>query len=124
MSNDRQLPSDIETYAAVESRNQLRAQSGLPLVEPQQELDRIRQVRERWTFDQWMQSRLRYRVERKLLQRIRQRLTDPTWKPTGRLSGGGWPFHAILVKQMRKLRERLGGDGCEVGQQRTIGFRV
>jgi hypothetical protein len=109
MSDDRQLPSDIEMYAAVESRNQLRAQAGLPLVEPQQELDRIRQVRERRTFDQWMQSPLRYRVEQKLLMRLRRQRKNLTWKPTGFLSGGGWAFHTVLVKQMRKLQARLDG---------------
>jgi hypothetical protein len=103
------LLSDIETFADVESRNRLRKQFGLPPVQPQQELDRIHQVRENRTFDQWMQSPLRYRVEQKLLQRIRRQRKNPTWMPTGVLSGGGWAFHVVLVKQMRKLRARLGG---------------
>ena len=110
MSNDRQLPSDIETYAAVADRNRLRKQSGLPLVELQQELGRIRQVRERRTFDQWMRSPLRDRVAQKLLLRIRRHRNDPNWKPTGMLSGGGWAFHAALVKQMRRLAARLMGQ--------------
>lgn len=109
MSNDRQLPTDIETYAAVKNRNRLRKQFGLPPVELQQELDRIRRVRECRAFQQWMQSPLRYRVEQKLLQRRRRQRNDPTWRPTGFLSGGGFGFHGDLVKQMRKLRARLGG---------------
>jgi hypothetical protein len=108
MSNDRQLPSDIETYTAVESRNRLRKQSGLPPVELQQEMDRICQARQSRAFEQWMQSPLRYRVEQKLLTRLRRQRKNLTWKPTGFLSGGGWAFHVILVKQMRKLRVRLG----------------
>jgi hypothetical protein len=77
MSNDRQLSTDVEIVDLVTARNRLREQFGLPRVEPQQELDRLHQVRERRAFEQWMQS------------------------------GGGWAFHAALVKQMRKLRARL-----------------
>jgi hypothetical protein len=55
-----------------------------------------------------MRSPLRYRVERNLLERLRRRLNNPNWEPTGILSGGGWAFHIALVKQMRKLRDRLG----------------
>jgi hypothetical protein len=108
MSNDRQLPSDIETRGAIETRNLIRRQAGLPLVEPSNELDRIRQAQERLAFEQWMQSPLRYRVEKKLLERMRRRTNRPNWKPIGMLSGGGWAFHTILVKQMRKLSTRLG----------------
>jgi hypothetical protein len=108
MSNDMQLPSNIETCAAVESRNRLRKQFGLPPVELQHELDRVHRVREIRAFEQWMKSPLRYRVEQKLLMRVRRQRKSPTWTPTGVLSGGGWAFHVVLVKQMRKLRERLG----------------
>src|SRR3954454_17374702 len=107
MSNDRQLRSEIEPRLELERRNRLRREFGLPPVELQPELDRIRQVRECRAFQQWMQSPLRYRVEQKLLQRQRRRGNDPTWRPTGFLSGGGWAFHAKLVEQMRKLRTRL-----------------
>ena len=107
MGNDRQIPSDIETYAEVESRNRLRKEAGLPPVELQQELDRIDQARERRSFEQLMQSPLRHRVEQKLLLRLRRRLNNPTWTPTGVLSGGGWAFQVALVKHMRRLVERL-----------------
>jgi hypothetical protein len=110
MSNYRQLPTDIEALAEVEAGNRIRKQSGLPLVEPQKELDRLHQVREHRAFEQWMQSRLRYRVEQKLLMRVRRQRNNLTWTPTGFLSGGGWAFHTVLVKQMRKLRERLVGS--------------
>ena len=30
MGNDRQIPSDIETYAEVKNRNRLRKEAGLP----------------------------------------------------------------------------------------------
>jgi hypothetical protein len=109
MSNDRQLPSEIETCLEVERRNRLRREFGLPPVELQPELDRVRRVRECRAFQQWMRSPLRYRVEQKLLQRQRRRRNDSTWRPTGFLSGGGWGFHAKLVEQIRKLRKRLGG---------------
>src|ERR1700738_3867414 len=105
MSNDRQLPSDIEIISEVEGRNRLRKEFGLPPVELQPELDRIRRVRECRAFQQWMQSPLRYRVEQKLLQRQRRQRNDPTWRPTGFLSGGGFGFHSHLVKQMQKLRK-------------------
>jgi hypothetical protein len=107
VGNDRQIPSDIETYAAVERRNLIRRQAGLRPVEPSRELDRIRQARESRTFEHWMQSPLRYRVEQRLLQRWRRRFDDSNWRPTGMLSGGGWAFHTVLVKQMRKLAARL-----------------
>jgi len=107
MCNDRQLPSDVETLAAVKSRNEIRKQSGLSLVEPLQELDRLHKLRDQHAFERWMQSPLRYRVEQKLLMRVRRRAKNPSWEPTGILSGGGWAFHIALVKQMRKLRERL-----------------
>jgi hypothetical protein len=103
MTNDR--PPNME---AVASRNRLRKESGLPLVEPQQEIERIYEFRERQDFERWMQSPLRYRVERKLLRRIRRRINNPDWTPTGVLSGSGFAFHVALVKQMRRLRARLG----------------
>jgi hypothetical protein len=109
MSNDRQLRSDSDTYAEIKRRNQIRKQSGLPPLELQQELDRIHQVRQRRAFEQWMRSPLRYRVEQKLLLRVRRRRDNPSWSPTGVLSGGGWAFHATLIKQMQWLRKRLGG---------------
>jgi hypothetical protein len=102
-----QLPSDIEALADVKSRNNFRRQFGLSPIELQKELDRIHQARERRTFKRWLQSPLRYRVEQKLLRRVRRRLNNPNWEPTGILSGGGWAFHIELLKQMRKLRERL-----------------
>jgi CubicO group peptidase (beta-lactamase class C family) len=107
MSNYRQ-PPDPATYAEVASRNLLRNQSGLPPVELRQELDRRYQVQQRRAFEQWMQSPLRYRVQEKLLQRIRRRLSKPDWPPTGILSGGGWAFHVVLVRQMQRLSDRLG----------------
>src|ERR1700686_1455376 len=108
MSNDRHVPFDIESLAAVERRNRLREQFGLHLVELQPELDRLHQLRERRALEQWMQSPLRYRVQQKLLLRVRRRSNNPSWQPTGILSGGGWAFHIVLAKQIRKLRERLG----------------
>jgi hypothetical protein len=60
-TDDRQ--SNME---AVASRNWLRKESGLPPVEPQQEIERIYEFRERQEFERWMQSPLRYRVEQKL----------------------------------------------------------
>jgi hypothetical protein len=103
MTNDR--PFNIE---AVASRNRLRTQFGLPPVEPDRELDRIHEFRERQDFERWIHSPLRYRVERKLLQRLRRRINNPDWQPTGILSGGGWAFHVTLVRQMKKLSARLG----------------
>ena len=108
MSNDRQLPSDSEIVDEIRSRNELRTQFGLPPVELERELNRVHRVRECREFERWMQSPLRYRVQQKLLQRIRRRINNPNWTPTGFLSGGGVGFHAELVKQMRRLRARLG----------------
>jgi hypothetical protein len=109
MSNDRHVPSDTEALAAVKRRNRLREQFGLPAVELKQELDRLHQIRERRALEQWMQSPLRYRVQQKLLLRLRRRSNNPSWEPTGFLSGGGWAFHILLVKHIQKLRVRSGG---------------
>ena len=105
--SDQRLSCDSGMLAEIETRNKFRREYGLPPVDVQQELERARQVREREKFEQWMQSPLRYRVEQKLLLRIRRQRSNPTWTPTGMLSGGGWAFHAALVKQMRRLRARL-----------------
>src|SRR3954452_9396898 len=102
MSNDR-LPSETEIRAEVASRNALRRQSGLPPLDLQHEIDRYHDVQQHCAFQQWMESPLRHRAEQKLMLRMRRRFNDPQWKPTGVLSGGGWAFHAVLVKHMRKL---------------------
>ena len=118
MSNDGQNPSDREILVEVEGRNTLRKQFGLPPVELQRELDRIHVVREARSFQDLMQSLLRYRVEKKLLQRFRRRRKNPAWTPTGFLSGGGLVFHTMLIKQMRRLRERLGKNIVTMGVNR------
>jgi hypothetical protein len=106
VENDTEPKSDIEVIAALEVRNGIRKQSGLPEVEEQYELNRISKLREQYSFERWMESPLRYRVEHNLLMRVRRRANNPDWEPTGMLSGGGWAFHVALVKQMRKLKER------------------
>jgi hypothetical protein len=107
MSNDRQ-PSDSEIVDEIRSQNKLLTQFGLPPVELKRELDRINEFRERQEFERWLHSPLRYRVQQKLLQRIRRRIKNPNWTPTGVLSGSGLAFHVALKKQMQKLRARLG----------------
>jgi hypothetical protein len=107
MSNDRQLQSEFDIRTDVASRNRLRKENGLPPVDVQHELERIHQVQRDRAFEQSMQSPLRYRVEQRLLQRVRRRRDDPGWRPTGVLSGGGWAFHSMLVKQMGRLNKRL-----------------
>lgn len=107
MSNDRQVPSDIEFRIEIEGRNQIRRQAGLPPVVHSHEYARMRQFQNEQEFEQLMQSQLRYRVEAKLLSRTRRRINNPAWVPTGMLSGGGWAFHVALTKQMRKLAKRL-----------------
>src|ERR1700682_3365957 len=107
MSNSRHIPSDAEALAEVKRRNRFRAQFGLHPVDPEQELDRLHQIRERRELEQSMQSPLRYRAEHKLLLRVRRRSNNPNWEPTGMLSGGGLAFHVALAKQIQKLRGRL-----------------
>ena len=116
LSNDGQLPSNSEIVDEIRSRNELRTQFGLPPVELDRELDSIQQFRERQDFERWIHSPLRYRVQQKLLQRIRRRLKQPDWQPTGFLSGGGFAFHVELVKQMKRLRAQFG----QMNGKRTI----
>ena len=108
MSNDRQIPFDSEIVDGIGRGNRLRKQHGLPPLDLSRELDRIHRVRERKEFERWMKSPLRYRVQQKLLQRLRRKVGKPDWQPTGVLSGGGWTFHVTLARQMQRLRARLG----------------
>jgi hypothetical protein len=83
MSNDRQLPSDGEIVDEIRSQNELRAKVGLPPLELEREIDRVHEFRERQEFERWMYSPLRYRIQQKLLRRIRGRINNPDWQPTG-----------------------------------------
>lgn len=109
MSADRQTSSDIELRASVDSRKRIRMSSGLPLLDPERELHRAHIVQENRMFELLMKSPLRYRVEQKLLMRVRRQIKNPTWKPTGNLSGGGLAFHSLLIQQMQRLSDRFEG---------------
>jgi hypothetical protein len=103
----------------IEHRNRLRAEVPLPPLSMAHELrklynaDRKLHDAEREAeFESFFNtSPLRKRVEARLLARHRRLRQDPEWKPTGFLSGGGWPFYACTRKLMSRIwqtRRRLG----------------
>jgi hypothetical protein len=92
----------------IEQRNQLRQEAGLPPVSVSAELRKLYQHQRHAEFEQFFYtSPLRKRVEHKLLSRLRRRFNDPTWVPTGVLSGG-WAFHAEVRKIMRRIWLKQG----------------
>jgi hypothetical protein len=101
-------PFDPErVQAETERRNALRSDARLPRLSSAGELDEARRKHERAEFERLMRSPLRARVEEKMLARVRRRRNDPSYVPTGMLSGGGLVFYAAVRGQMRRLFPRL-----------------
>jgi hypothetical protein len=88
----------------IEKRNRLRAKAKLPLVSVEEELRRCEEAAIQKERDDFVhRSPLRQRVSDKLLNRIRCRLKNPEWSPTGVLSGGGYAFHVAVNNRMRRI---------------------
>lgn len=92
--------------SVIDGRNELRGQAGLPILDQAAELNRLLAIRAEQGFDAWMRTPLRFRVEGKMLETERRRRSDPTWKPTGILSGGGLAFHSALRHRIKNLLRR------------------
>ena len=100
-----------DVLAEVEERNRHRKAAGLPLLSGAKEARRIyeanRDAKQRADFENFVRtSSLRAAIEDELLAKERAVRKDPTWKPTGVLSGGGWAF-AVAVRN--RLREHYLG---------------
>ena len=103
---------DKITAHLIDKRNRLRAAANLPLVSVEEELHRMEEAeRQKALSDFIHNSRIRKRVEEKLLHRTRRRLNNPEWCPTGVLWGGGLAFHAAVNRRMKRIwrwQERNG----------------
>ncbi|MBU3889719.1 hypothetical protein [Methylosinus sp. KRF6] len=89
---------------ALDERNRLRVEAGLPQLSAEGELQRLSETERRKAFDEFFESSpLRQRIEEKLLNRVRRVNNDPDWRPTGALSGGGWAFYLSARKRMRSI---------------------
>jgi hypothetical protein len=95
----------------IERRNRLRAEVHLPPLSMANELRKLFNAERKHDsaereaeFESFFNtSPLRKRVEARLLARHRRLRQDPEWRPTGFLSGGGWPFYACTRKVMGRI---------------------
>ncbi len=88
----------------LEKRNRLRAKAKSPLCSMEEELRRCEEAAIQKKRDDFVhRSPLRQRVSDKLLNRIRRRLKNPEWRPTGVLSGGGYAFYVAVDNRMRRI---------------------
>ena len=96
-----------DLIAEVEERNRHRREAGLPLLPVAKEVRKIyeaQQAAERAAdFEHFARtSPLRAEIEDELLTQERLARNDPTWKPTGMLSGGGLWFRLLLRHRLRR----------------------
>ena len=96
-----------DVIAEVEERNRHRKAAGLPLLSVAKEARKIYEAKRQADFDRFVStSPLRPAIEDELLAEERLIRNDPTWVPTGVLSGGGWAF-AVAVRN--RLRQHYSG---------------
>ena len=96
-----------DVISEVDERNGHRKAAGLPLLSVAKEARRIyeakREAKQKADFERFVAtSPLRARIEDALLIQERVARNDPTWKPTGMLSGGGWAFAVAVRDRLRK----------------------
>jgi hypothetical protein len=97
-----------EATDEIEQRNRIRAEAALPLLSVPTELRKAYEFQRQSEFEEFMQtSSLRKRVEDKLLAVARRRMNNPSWSPTGVLSGGRWAFYTVTRKVMHRIWVRL-----------------
>jgi hypothetical protein len=88
----------------IEERNRVREEAQLPPIPLAAELRKLYELHRKNDFEHFFQtSTLRKRVEQKLLQVARRMRYDPTWVPTGVLSGGRLGFHVWTRKLMMRI---------------------
>ena len=93
-----------EITREVESRNEFRAEVGLPLVSVPKEVEKIHKGELWQDFRDWCETYpLRAQVAEEVLQTIRKEIGDPTWVPRGVLSGGGWGYGHRVQERMRQI---------------------
>ena len=89
--------------AEIQNRNQLRKHALLPHIPVEKELIRYEKAAAQKEWYDFYSSPLCDRVQSKRLARIRRKIGDPTWKPFGLLSGGGWAFENAVSRTMKRI---------------------
>ena len=100
-----------DVIGEVEERNRHRKAAGLPLLSVAKEVRKIyqaeRDAKQKADFDRFVAtSPLRAEIEEALLAEERLIRNDPTWIPTGVLSGGGWAFAVAVRNRLRQHYSR------------------
>lgn len=99
-----------ELISDVQKRNAVRREVGLPLLSVPQEVRKIYQARRLANFEQFAATTpLRQKIANEVLTNIRALRRNPTWKPTGMLSGGGLAFHLEVRRRLRQHYDINGG---------------
>lgn len=101
MRNRKQIIQDIE------DRNKFRSEVGLPLYSVKDEADKICQAESWKEFREWAEKYPdRAKVMGDVLQEAREARGDPSWVPTGALSGGGWAYRNRVREKLRQIWEQ------------------
>jgi hypothetical protein len=116
------LPARLQE---IEERDRLRRSVGLPRLDRSYEYARLRNILrlERATaFGNWCRDNpeLCERGEAKVLARARRKRGDPSWRPTGYLSGGGLDFGLRVQRLLRRVYRR----GQQLGEYSGGGSSV
>jgi hypothetical protein len=89
--------------AEIEERNLLRGEAQLPPLSLNDEIRRLRRAHHKKQFENFSMGPMGEIVESRLLAKMRRKLGDPQWRPTGFLSGGGLAFNIRVGKVMKRL---------------------
>lgn len=91
----------------VEERNLLRAAANLPLIDLDDELEKVGAINYEKCFEEFFEtSPLRQAIEAQVLAEMRRENGDEQWRPAGMLGGGGMLFYTRVRNAMIELFER------------------
>ena len=98
------MRSREELTREVESRNEFRAEVGLPLVSVPKEVEKIYKAELWQDFRDWCDrnSDFQARIEAEELERERRERYDPTWQPRALLNGAG-AFGSKVQDRMHQI---------------------
>ena len=89
-----------------ESRNEFRAEVGLPLVSVPKQVEKIYKAELWQDFCDWYETDpLRAEVAEEVLQEFRKARDNPAWVPRGYLNGGGAYGHRVQERMRQIWRE-------------------
>jgi hypothetical protein len=102
-----------EITREVESRNDFRAEVGLPLVSVPNEVEKIYKAELWQDFLDWCKTYpLRDKIAEEVLQAARKERGDPAWVPRGVLSGGGLGYGHRVQERMRQIWREERNQQC------------